>query len=93
MRGVVHFWSANPNESLARIGAGAWYSDRSRILVLVAESSGFSDKKLRRLVNVDIADILSRRLPAWTHWNWAYSNCFYVDRSRLGVTALCDSDS
>lgn len=99
-------WAVNPGPTSFDLGfplgephyphlteLGAWMSDRCRILVIVDRNAGFSEVKLKRLVNVDVADLLSRRLPAWTHWNWAYSDCFRLGTSELGVNALCEAES
>lgn len=67
---------------------GAWYSDHSRILVVVDEHAPVPRKKLLRLLNVDLGELLSRRLPATTSWAWAFSETFQLDISSVGTSAV-----
>lgn len=67
---------------------GAWYSDHSRILVVADEDAPVPRKKLIRALNVDLADLLSRRLPATTSYAWAFSASFPVGRASIGTAAV-----
>jgi hypothetical protein len=67
---------------------GAWYSDHSRILILVNKDARIPPKKYSRLLNIELNDIMSRLLPCTTSWRWAYSETFTLDQSRLDTAAV-----
>lgn len=78
----------HPGETWRR---GAWYSDRSRLLIEVVRGA-LPERIENTRLNIDMRDSLQRMLPSWTTWQWAYEGGFVLDKSKLDVSALAPEE-
>lgn len=80
----------NPGPASYSLGAGAWLSARSHLVVSVNGPSDIGDADFLELVNVNLYDELDRLLPAWMTFNWAVNAAsgFLLDISKLDFTGL-----
>lgn len=91
---AITYWSENPGPPTLSLGGGAWMSSRAHLVVQVRQP-GYSEARFLRLMNVDLFDLLDRRLPAWMTFNWtawtddgAGTPGFRLDISRLDFEGL-----
>ncbi len=63
-------------------------SERSHYWVEVQQPSAMSDVDFRRLINVDLFELLDLRLPSHMTFGVATSSGFLLDISQLDFTGL-----
>jgi hypothetical protein len=86
------YWpTINPGNSGNDLGGGAWYSDRSHMVVEVTQPSDVGLAEF--LDKVDQAyELLDLRLPAWVTFDWALNveDGFTLDIDLLDFAAVSD---
>lgn len=60
-----------PGATTFAISDGAWYSERSSIVVSVNAPTDLQDAAFSQLVNVELFNELDRLLPAWMSHSWS----------------------
>ena len=82
------YWSENPGSG-PDLGGGTWMSSRAHLVVHVAQTPDQNLAQFLRIANVDLFDLLDRRLPAWMTFNWtAWSGGYDPPGFRLDISHL-----
>lgn len=83
------FWpTVNPGPASYSLGGGAWISDRSFYWIEVQRPANASDADFKRLMDIDLFELLDQRLPAHMTFAWATSDGFLADISLLDFDAV-----
>lgn len=86
------FWpGVNPGLSGNDLGGGAWYSDRSHLVVEVTRPADVGLSKFLDAVD-QLFELLDTRLPAWATFDWAQNveGGFELDIDQLDFAAVSD---
>lgn len=86
------YWpTINPGESAADLGGGAWYSDRSHLVVEVTQPADVGLTEFLDRVD-QMYELLDLRLPAWVTFDWAINveGGFQLDIDQLDFAAVSD---
>lgn len=91
---AITYWpGVNPGTSLYSLGGGAWFSERSHLVVEVTKPAGVPDPEWMTLMNVELSRELDTLLPSWATFNWAtdLDEGFELDIDDLDFTGLTES--
>ncbi len=87
---IPTYWPAGQHgPSEYSIGGSTWLSRRCMLRIQVQQPPGMSLAEFLQLMDVQMAQMLDRMLPAWVTWMWSQgSDGFRVGVDRIGVDGL-----